>query len=154
MDNNGEWAIIGAPGKAGGGGAYIMNLHSGSPFIAKKNPIGKDQFIPDEYTEIGLPGMDQMEPIIELPLMPLSLEVRVQPNPAQDILHVFLRGIHNEKVSVSLISTSGKEAYHYEPLVQDKLHLQIAVQGLAEGVYMLRIKAGGQYLVKKIMITR
>lgn len=82
----------------------------------------------------------------------LAENIRVYPNPANDVLNIDLNGISKEETVTEIVNTIGQMVYQTKSLNQ---HLVINTSALAGGVYIVNIKQDGKTIaVKKVVIDK
>jgi phosphatidylserine/phosphatidylglycerophosphate/cardiolipin synthase-like enzyme len=76
-------------------------------------------------------------------------DVRFYPNPASDIVNLYVNNTGSSKLSVSLLDITGKEVY--QSSLQGKKHL-LDVSAMSHGVYTLMIHDGHYSYAQKLVI--
>lgn len=77
----------------------------------------------------------------------LFSDIKLYPNPVNDVVHIEIPQL-NDKASLSLISITGKVISTQTILGS---HTQIPVNGLAKGVYFVKISTNNATVVKKVI---
>jgi len=77
----------------------------------------------------------------------------VYPNPASDVVHVEINAQTITSATVSLLTVDGRELQSQKVQLQDRLRLQLSVQDIPTGVYMVRIATDSGQEVQKLVIA-
>jgi spore germination protein YaaH len=77
----------------------------------------------------------------------------VYPNPADQNLIIELPALINEKVTVSLISSLGRNVYFFGNKLQKEQSVIIDVSSFSNGVYFLKVCAGKRCITRKIAVS-
>ncbi|WP_018617308.1 Ig-like domain-containing protein [Segetibacter koreensis] len=75
--------------------------------------------------------------------------LRLQPNPARDILIISLTGMRNKKSTISIISNSGAVIKTMQTSTNNVI--QIDISSLAEGVYFIKVQNGDMNLYQQFV---
>lgn len=86
--------------------------------------------------------------------LPNNLEIKVYPVPVKDELNISIRNTRASKVQIDLISVSGMTILSQEHSLAGKENISIGTDNITNGIYILRIKTGGEYHFKKIVIQK
>ena len=133
-----------SPGGIGGilGGDAFNNVATGSYFTGKMDAMGV-------YNTALTLTQIQNSACFSLSTSQVDLEIgKVYPNPFNNQLHVNLKNT-NHHVSVELFDVLGKTIYVNR--FTNVSALEIPVQGLAKGLYLLKIKTNDGTMIKKVI---
>ena len=84
----------------------------------------------------------------------VAVNLTVGPNPVEDVVYLDLEMVHPVEMNLSLIDQQGKKVYAETLGTQIGLRRHaVELSDFANGVYSLRIEAGGAVLHHKIMIA-
>lgn len=76
----------------------------------------------------------------------INTEVNIFPNPSRDVVNIIAKPEQN--ISVLLYNSIGEELRYYNSLSQ----IQININDLDEGVYLLKVKTNNTYTFKKLIV--
>jgi len=87
-------------------------------------------------------------------IMDLSLtgELTIYPVPASQFLHIEYRGEKEEDLYLSLFDSSGRKVIQKEYKRKKEISDTLELEGLARGVYYLRLYSGQRQLIKQVAI--
>lgn len=81
-----------------------------------------------------------------------DLSVALFPNPAQDMLYLTMSSKSQQDVSISLFTVDGKQVMSRTANVYGNQQLGLNVSNLPGGFYFVKISAGGETMVRKVVI--
>ena len=79
--------------------------------------------------------------------------ISVYPNPVSDLLNVQIDSHFTGRVNIELFDIMGKKMMQYQSIFNGNT-LQLNVKNLITGLYTLKITAGSQILISKVMIKK
>lgn len=82
-----------------------------------------------------------------------ALNINLFPNPASDLLVIQIKGLAQEDILIGLYDLSGK-LMATSKIEKGSTISYFDVQGIYEGVYMLKFSNGNQFTSKKVVITK
>jgi hypothetical protein len=128
-----------------GSGVYNL-LNAASPPVTFKTGT---KFGSSEFTEFS---MDVINGIPD----PVTTEVKVYPNPSKGTINLSLTVSTQEKVSVALYSTLGKLERTFDEGLLDSgtQEFSLNAEGLAPGLYVMKILAGDEVITRKIALEK
>ena len=112
------------------------------------------------WTQSTIPGTWMIRPVFgDSTLITSSQEIsmgqddiNVFPNPAYDFITITSQNFNpGEKISVKLYNLQGKEFLNQEVILQGDDKLNMPIEKLSNGIYMLRIESDSGVAVKKIV---
>ncbi|MCB0705002.1 MAG: M36 family metallopeptidase [Saprospiraceae bacterium] len=81
-----------------------------------------------------------------------ELDVRVFPNPAQDLLNITLNASEQTDLQIEILTVDGRSVYQYQNSVFGYTHLPLNTADIASGIYFIRITANGRSAVEKVVV--
>ncbi len=84
----------------------------------------------------------------------LSVQIRVSPNPVDDLLTIQFETDQINKTNITMFTITGQMVYSSNKLIQQDRAVKIDVSKLQSGLYFLKIKSGNtKTVVKKITVN-
>ena len=83
-----------------------------------------------------------------------TLEVKVYPNPTSKNLNINLNASTNDALSITLFDVLGNEVYNNEILSTNQFNGTISLDGLSNGLYILKVKHGEQLINQNINVIK
>lgn len=80
-----------------------------------------------------------------------QIDAVVYPNPAEDKLHIRLKGNIGEQTYVSLYNLQGQKIILDEPLMKSSTYMEMDITGVQAGIYILEIETGSVNVFKRII---
>ena len=81
-----------------------------------------------------------------------SCDVQIFPNPNSDFIQLNFKDCQTENLTIDLFNVEGRKVYS-EELSSVSGNLEIAVNHLPTGTYVLSIEKNGQFLTKKVLVN-
>lgn len=85
---------------------------------------------------------------------PSAITVDVAPNPSEGLFQLNLQLDNTENVQLRVFDLQGKGVYHQDAGPMQSRELEIDLSDQAEGVYILRVEAGGLTTFKKLVLSK
>jgi hypothetical protein len=80
--------------------------------------------------------------------------VEIYPNPTQGIFNIRLLNVNAEDLNLSITDLQGKEVYNLnEKNLAGDYNRQISLEGLAKGIYYIKLKTAEDISIKKLIIN-
>ena len=108
------------------------------------NEFGSDTLVIPDYISVGYVGVDKINPF----------KIKVYPNPANEISNINYQINNIKYVKVSVLDMYGKEIRILVNEKQDagKYTVQFNGSDLPAGIYLVRLQAGAQVEMAKVVI--
>lgn len=135
ISENGMFEIVGKV-NAGGTTEEATSYEFSDQNIAT---IAANQRIFYRLRQVDFDGAFEYSDIVELTMNQESLELRVFPNPASDLVNIQVQGSFRNEISLSVTSMEGKIVYN-GLLNPHKLEEKLNVSRWAKGTYIINIK--------------
>ncbi len=111
--------------------------------VSEANAMVHINVVPPELIEVGLKIQD-----------PIG-QFNLYPNPSQGLFNLELNSSSAQSIQLNVFDLTGKVIY--ESLIEGRtgdFQEELNLLGLPNGIYLLQIEQGGQYLNKKLVITK
>ncbi len=139
-----------------GAGNFFDDAHTATTQSCNTCPYNLYGYYLDDICVVSFEGSCTMEPLsvpqlVEKP----GLQIHVYPVPAQDNLHIDLLRTGSEKIQLDLMDLNGKVVKNIlnGKVASDSYTLDLNVNGLCNGVYLLRLISPEGIQMKKIIIS-
>jgi hypothetical protein len=82
------------------------------------------------------------------------MEVNLFPNPARTVINIEVKGLQSQTIGFVLVNTSGQivRELNYQEVSTGQLNSQMTLEGVAQGVYYLRITHQGETLMRNVVV--
>jgi hypothetical protein len=119
-----------------GTGPYTI-VHNDS--IYKTNQTTEEIVLKSGLNSISVKGLSECLGSFEQEYF-LSEEVRIFPNPVEDLAQIYIQGLDN-KINLTLFDPSGKEIHRSEKIIPENRIVELPTNHLASGVYFLSLQS-------------
>jgi hypothetical protein len=103
------------------------------------------------------PGLKDAEAIQPMEVEPVKLddELLVFPNPARNMIRVFIPVNAPGTVSAAIYNVLGEQVYHRSFIsAEGRMHLEVDIAGFLQGTYFLRVSSSNGTVTEKFIVVK
>jgi len=112
--------------------------------LVATNAGGQDSIMKEDYINVVYVGLDENN---------LLQNVKIYPNPANDVVTVQLSNIEVEEISIDVFNLIGKRVDHYEDVNENGVY-RLNLSDQPEGMYIISLKVNDVQSMQRISLIR